>query len=107
MKIAAFDEWSTQNEPPPAQSADNYGDARPSPFDAEPATDGVSLNDFRAYMPAHSYIYTPSREPWPASSVNARVPPVPVFDAHGQPVLGKDGGQKTISASDWLDRNHP
>jgi hypothetical protein len=32
---------------------------------------GVSLDEFRAYMPMHSYIYTPTRDPWPAASVNA------------------------------------
>ena len=37
--------------------------------------EGVSLTDFRAYMPMHSYIFMPTRELWPASSVNARMPP--------------------------------
>jgi hypothetical protein len=36
----------------------------------------VSLEDFYAYMPMHSYIFVPSREIWPASSVNARIPPI-------------------------------
>jgi hypothetical protein len=57
---------------------------------------GVSVEDFHAYMPSHSYIFTPSREMWPASSVNARIPPVPV---------GNDG--KTMPANAWLDRNKP
>jgi hypothetical protein len=65
---------------------------------------GVSLADFHAYMPMHNYIFAPSREPWPANSVNARVPPVPVVDANGVPVLDKEGKQKTIRASAWLDR---
>ena len=42
------------------------------------ATPGVSLDDFYAYMPMHSYIYAPSREMWPASSINARLPPIPI-----------------------------
>jgi hypothetical protein len=54
----------------------------------------VSLDDFYAYMPMHAYIFVPSGELWPASSVNARVPPV----ANG---AGK------ISASSWLDRHKP
>jgi hypothetical protein len=33
----------------------------------------VSLEDFYAYMPLHSYIFAPSREHWPASSVNSRL----------------------------------
>lgn len=32
----------------------------------------VSLADFVAYMPQHNYIYKPTREVWPASSVNSR-----------------------------------
>jgi hypothetical protein len=48
----------------------------------------VQLEDFVAYLPAHSYIFKPTREMWPASSVNARIPPV-----------GK------TSASAWLDTN--
>jgi hypothetical protein len=40
----------------------------------------VSIDDFFAYMPMHTYIFTPSRELWPASSVNARIPPVAVPD---------------------------
>jgi hypothetical protein len=65
----------------------------------EPAREGVSLGDFYALMPSHSYIFTPSREMWPASSVNSRIPPIPAADA--------DGKQKAVSASIWLDQNKP
>jgi Family of unknown function (DUF5906) len=67
----------------------------------------VTLDDFYAYMPMHNYIYTPSREPWPGSSVNARIPPIPVFDKFGNPVLNKKGEQEEISASAWLDQSRP
>jgi hypothetical protein len=67
----------------------------------------VRLEDFVAYMPQHSYIFAPSREPWPAGSVNARIPPIPLFDAQGQPVLTDKGEQKTIPASVWLDQHRP
>jgi Bifunctional DNA primase/polymerase, N-terminal len=61
---------------------------------AEPDTGvGVSLEDFWAYMPQHGYIFVPSRDLWPASSVNARVPPV----------IGPDG--KPIAPSKWLASN--
>jgi hypothetical protein len=53
--------------------------------------EGVSINDFYAVMPKHFYIYVPTREPWPASSVNARVPPP----------------AKNLSASAWLDQHRP
>jgi hypothetical protein len=72
------------------------------------ATVGVSLNDFYAYMPLHSYIYAPCRELWPGASVNARVPPIPVFDAGGRSVIGEEDGKPVkMKASAWLDRNKP
>ena len=54
---------------------------------SEPCAEGcgVTIDDFRAYMPAHSYIFMPCCEFWPAASVNSRLPPVPVLDEHGQP----------------------
>jgi hypothetical protein len=55
----------------------------------------VSLDDFWAYMPAHNYLFAPARETWPASSINARIPPV------------WTGGKKPVSASSWLDRHKP
>jgi hypothetical protein len=56
---------------------------------------GVSLDDFRAYMPAHSYIYVPTREMWPASSINVRIPPL----------VGPNGNP--IQPATWLDRERP
>jgi hypothetical protein len=46
-------------------------------------------------MPMHNYIYAPTRETWPASSVNARI--APINSANGKP----------ISASTWIDKNQP
>jgi Family of unknown function (DUF5906) len=54
----------------------------------------VSLDDFYAYMPMHMYIFVPSGELWPASSVKARLRPV-------------TNGTGQISASSWLDRHKP
>ena len=45
---------------------------------------GVSLDDFVAFLPAHHYIFTPCREPWPAASVDARLGKVTVTDADGE-----------------------
>jgi hypothetical protein len=66
----------------------------------------VSLDDFYAYMPQHCYIFVPARDFWPASSVNARIKPVPLM-RNGKPVLDENGKQKFISASAWLDQNRP
>ena len=60
----------------------------------------VRLDDFHAYMPSHSYIYVPSRDMWPAPSVNARISPIPIG-------TDEDGKKKFISAAAWLDRNRP
>jgi hypothetical protein len=53
---------------------------------------GVSLHDFYAYLPQHTYIFTPSREMWPVASVNSKLPPVP--RANG----------KALKPSTYLDR---
>src|SRR5262249_14203029 len=66
---------------------------------------GVTLEDFSAYMPSHSYIYTPSREMWPAASVNSRIEPVPLYDESGRPIVDDKGRQKYIPANAWLDQN--
>jgi hypothetical protein len=63
--------------------------------------EGVSLSDFHAYMPTHSYIFAPTREMWPASSVNSRIPPIPIGK---DPKTGKD---IEIKANVWLDQNRP
>jgi hypothetical protein len=71
------------------------------------STQGISLDDFYAYMPMHKYIYGPSREMWPADSINARIPPVVVVDAAGHPVLDHKGQPTKLRASLWLDQNKP
>ena len=43
---------------------------------------GVSIDDFHAYMPSHSYIFTPCREIWAAASINARLARMPVLTAN-------------------------
>jgi hypothetical protein len=68
---------------------------------------GVSLDDFYAFMPMHNYIYEPTRTLWPASSVNARIPPITLKDDLGNPKLDHDGKPVTLSASAWLDRFRP
>ena len=107
IALEALDKAARQSNAPPdypdeVKRAFLNGVAQPE----GPPAEGVSLDDFHAYMPQHSYIYIPTREHWPASSVNARLPyGVPVFDKDGNPVLDKDGEQERAKSSMWLDQN--
>ena len=75
--------------------------------DAAVETSSISVENFYAYMPMHSYIYVPTREPWPAASVNARLAPMPVLNGKGEQKLDDKGRPEFISASKWLDQNRP
>jgi hypothetical protein len=66
---------------------------------------GVTLDDFVAYLPGHSYICTLTREMWPATSVNARIPPVLLVDDDGRPILDDKGNRQYLAANAWLDKN--
>ena len=55
--------------------------------------EAIRREDFIAYLPMHNYVFLPTREPWPGSSVNAVLPAVQI---------SKD---KSIAASTWIDRN--
>jgi hypothetical protein len=44
---------------------------------------------------------------WPAPSVNARIPPVPILKPNGEPDLDEDGKPLKMKASVWLDRHKP
>jgi hypothetical protein len=68
---------------------------------------GVTLDDFYAYMPMHNYIFVLTRTTWPGASVNSRIPPIKLTDHNGAPVLNKDGKQVVLSAAAWLDRFKP
>jgi hypothetical protein len=71
-----------------------------------PEGSGVTIDDFVAFMPSHVFIFTPCREPWTVTSVNARLPPVPVLGKNGKPKR-RNGKIVTISPSRWLDQNRP
>jgi hypothetical protein len=58
-------------------------------------------------MPKHLYIFAPTGDLWPAASLDARLPKIPIVDARGQPVLDKKKNPKTIPPHLWLDRNRP
>jgi hypothetical protein len=67
----------------------------------------MTLNDFVAYLPDHSYICTPTGTVWNAAGVNAALPRVPVT-CGGEPVLDKKTGEpRTVPAAMWLDHNRP
>jgi len=51
-----------------------------------------SVEDFYAFMPMHNYVFLPTREYWPGSSVNAQV-------------LKKKMPHGLMDASAWLDRH--
>jgi len=64
-----------------------------------------SIDDFVAYMPGHSYIYTLTGEMWPAASVNARIPPVLLVDDDGRAILDDKDKPQYLSANAWLERH--
>jgi hypothetical protein len=77
--------------------------------EAEPllVEEGVTLDDFYAYMVMHNYIYIPTRDLWPGASVNARIPPIPILNEDGEVELDEHGREKKLKASAWLDQNRP
>jgi hypothetical protein len=58
----------------------------------DPHGSSISVDDFHAFMPTHGYSFAPTGAMWPASSVNALIPPI-------------DDGGKAVPASTWLDRH--
>jgi hypothetical protein len=66
---------------------------------------GVTKDDFVAYLPIKNYIFIPTREPWTARGVNARLPKVPLFDKDGQRVRDEEGKGVSVLATTWLDQN--
>ena len=59
--------------------------------------EGVGLMNFVALMQSSHYIFTPSGDFWPASRVDARIPPIPPAAA----------GKKPVKASAWLAKHAP
>jgi hypothetical protein len=87
-----------------AQRRKNYRHGVPA---GEAPSESVTIDDFFSYMPMHNYIYTPSRELWPAASVNARIAPIALARANGKPALNKAGEPIMQAANAWLDKNKP
>jgi hypothetical protein len=66
---------------------------------------GVLLHDFYAYMPQHAYIYAPTGELWPASSVNSRISPVLKRDPSRKIIRDAAGRPVRVNATLWLDQH--
>lgn len=67
----------------------------------------VTKESFFCYLPMHRYLYRPTGQLWPATSVNSSVPPVMFRDADGDPILDKDGNPMLVKASVWIDQERP
>jgi hypothetical protein len=66
----------------------------------------VSVEDFCRYLvQPNAYFFVPCRELWPGTSVNARLPRVPVLTKSGQPKRDKHGKPISIPATQWIDEN--
>ncbi len=69
---------------------------------------GVKFEDFYAFRQTHTYIFAPTGEHWPASSVDAELPREVVTGADGTPMMetkGKNKGKPvTIPAHVALDQ---
>jgi hypothetical protein len=104
-------DWERQHPFPDPDEGEPSPSPEPPSILAPDTGAGVNLRDFYAYMPQHNYLFAPSREPWPAISVDARIPPVAVLDPEGNPLLHKKGKHKDepveIAASEWLDKHQP
>jgi hypothetical protein len=91
---------------PPAAASITLPPNTPGPTGA-PAPAGVTLNDFVAYLPEHTYIFLPNGKHWPKDSINAVIAPMPLLNQCGLQLCDEKGKPKTIAASLWLDQNQP
>ena len=58
----------------------------------------LKLEDFWAHMPSHKYVFGPTRDLWPGSSVDVVIPPIVIG-------VDEDGNEKTLAATTFLDRH--
>jgi hypothetical protein len=69
------------------------------------AKSNIDRENFQAFLPQHSYIYIPTRDLWPAVTVNAVLPSVPIFNLDGSPRLDSRLEQVRMLATTWLDKH--
>jgi hypothetical protein len=79
------------DQTPPADGADEW-DVHHNAQATAPA-----LGDFFAHLPSHSYLYVPTRELWPSSSVNGCGVPWPKVQT--------PSGVQKVAPSRWLDKH--
>jgi hypothetical protein len=107
--------WEPSSEPATPQSDAKVGKAiadalrlQAAPAAVQvPGGTTVTVDDFYAYMEMHNYIFAPTRATWPGTSVNSRLPPMPLLDGEGKPILDAKGNWRFIPANQWLDQNRP
>ena len=76
---------------------------------AEDKPKGAALEDFHAFLPLHQYVFMPTRELWPASSVDDILPRIQLFDANGAAVMKGPKKDKPVwlKPSQWLGQYRP
>jgi len=75
----------------------------------------VTTEDFYAFMPAHQYLFVPTRDMWPSTSVNARTTPPTNPDGtrvmKRVPQKAKNGATEwqevPMTVAEWLDKERP
>jgi hypothetical protein len=97
------DRWAVLHSAPPTSIG--IGTIYFKASEACPGWDRYTIDSFYAYLPQHTHIFLPTREHWPAISVNAKLPKQPLLNADGQPIVDGEGKPKQISAAAWLDRH--
>ena len=70
---------------------------------------GAALEDFHAFLPLHQFVFMPTRELWPASSVDDILPRIQLFDANGAAVMRGPKKDKPVwlKPSQWLGQYRP
>jgi hypothetical protein len=72
----------------------------------DPNAGGFTFDHFLHVRTQSKFMCIPQRKMWNATSVDYELPPVPMVDARGQPLLDeKTGRQKTMPASRWIGKN--
>jgi len=83
---------------------DQFEEMQSNPQAPNTLPSSCALDDLCSYAPSRTCIYLPCKTMWPNASVDDRLPPMPLLDANGTPVL-KNGKVMMIKPSVWLAKN--